>query len=149
MIKKIPLKVKKIHPDAIIPKYQSKMASGFDLHSLTDIVLEPDSQIIIRTGLCFCIEEGYELQIRSRSGLAAKYRLSVTNSPATIDSDYLDELKVILNNPRQYEYKIKKGDRIAQCVLAPVIQADIIEVDDFTEEDKRKDRGGGLGSTGK
>jgi dUTP pyrophosphatase len=148
--KKIPIKIKKIYPDAIIPKYQSNEAAGFDVHSLEDVYIHPKEQHIISTGLSFCLPKGWELQIRPRSGLAAIHCISITNSPGTLDSDYQGELKIILINfSVDKVYYVEKYDRIAQCVLSPVYQAEFIEVDDFSDEDKERDRDGGFGSTGR
>lgn len=146
--KKIPIKIKKLHIDAIIPKYQTKLASGFDIHSIDNGVVFARDQLIIRTGLAFCLPFGWELQIRPRSGLAARYGIGITNSPGTLDTDYLDELKIIMINHSDSDFIITKGDRIAQCVLSPSYQAEFCEVEDFNEEDKNRNRGGGLGSTG-
>ena len=170
---KVPVKIKKVHTDAIIPKYQSNEAAGFDVHAIVDVknpfyvdmemcdyygnvykaagpalVIQPMKQCIVSTGLAFSLPPFHELQIRPRSGLAAKRCITITNSPGTLDSDYHDELKIILFNLGQEPFVIWPNDRIAQCVLAPIIQADFEEVDDFDEEAKKRDRGGGFGSTG-
>lgn len=108
----------------------------------------PDTQCIVPTGLAFSIPLGYELQIRPRSGLAAKKCITVTNSPGTLDSDYLDELFILVYNLGRETFIIQPGDRIAQCVLKQVEQAEFELVEDFDAETKLKDRGGGLGSTG-
>ncbi len=139
------LKIKKLDNKAIIPNYQTKGAAGFDLHSIEDVVLNPGERKLIKTGLAFEIEYGYEVQIRPRSGLAYKYGITVLNSPGTIDSDYRGEIKVLLINHSDEAFNIKKGDRIAQAVLAKVIQADIIEVKELSVT-TRGDKG--FGSTG-
>jgi len=139
------LKIKKLDNKAIIPNYQTKGAAGFDLHSIEDVVLNPGERKLIKTGLAFEIEDGYEVQIRPRSGLAYKYGITVLNSPGTIDSDYRGEIKVLLINHSDEAFNIKKGDRIAQAVLAKVIQADIIEVKELSVT-TRGDKG--FGSTG-
>lgn len=139
------LKIKKLDDKAIIPSYQTKGAAGFDLHSIEDVLLNPGERKLIKTGLAFEIEDGYEVQIRPRSGLAYKHGITVLNSPGTIDSDYRGEIKVLLINHSNEAFNIKKGDRIAQGVLAKVIQADIIEVKELNAT-SRGDRG--FGSTG-
>jgi dUTP pyrophosphatase len=140
------LKVKKLNKDAIIPAYQSEEAAGFDLHSIEDVILKPDERKLIKTGLAFEIEKGFEVQIRPRSGLAYKYGITVLNSPGTIDSDYRGDIKVLLINLGEKDFEIKKGDRIAQAVVAPVVQAEFIEVEELSDT---KRGSGGFGSTGK
>ena len=159
------LKVKKLHPDAIIPKYQTKGSAGFDVHALIDgktgfgvppntyevraIVIPPMSQVIINTGLAFAVPEGYEMQIRPRSGLSFKHKITITNSPGTLDSDYNSELMIILYNLGDKNFLIEHGDRIAQCVINKIEQVNLKEVDEFPQDVIDKDRGGGFGSTGK
>lgn len=138
------LPIKRIHPDAIIPQYQSLGAAGFDLHAVDNYVIIPNETVLISTGLIFDIPVGYELQIRPRSGLSAKTKLRIANSPGTIDSDYKDEVKVIIENTGSLVSIIDKGDRVAQAVLAPIVRAEIVEVD-VVEESAR----GGFGSTGR
>ena len=140
------LKIKKLNEKAIIPAYQSELAAGFDLHSIEDYILKPGDRKLIKTGLAFEIEKGYEVQIRSRSGLAFKYGITVLNSPGTIDADYRGEIMVLLINLGSEEFEIKKGDRIAQGVVAPVVQATFIETDKLSDT---KRGSGGFGSTGK
>jgi dUTP pyrophosphatase len=140
------LKIKKLNPEAIIPAYQTKEAAGFDLHSIENVVLKPGERKLIGTGLAFEIEYGYEVQIRPRSGLAFKHGITVLNSPGTIDSDYRGEIKVLLINHSDEEFEIKKGDRIAQAVVASVIQAEIVEVEELSSTERGE---GGFGSTGK
>ena len=139
------LKIKKLKNEAIIPSYQTKEAAGFDLHSIEDIVLNPGERKLIATGLAFEIEYGYEVQIRPRSGLAFKHGITVLNTPGTIDSDYRGEIKVLLINHSNEKFEIKKGDRIAQAVVAPVIQAKIVEVDELSDTARGES---GFGSTG-
>jgi dUTP pyrophosphatase len=140
------LKIKKLNSEAVIPAYQTKEAAGFDLHSIEDVVINPGERKLIGTGLAFEIEFGYEVQIRPRSGLAFKHGITVLNSPGTIDSDYRGEIKVLLINHSNSPFEIKKGERIAQAVVAPVIQAEIIEVEELSSTDRGE---GGFGSTGK
>lgn len=139
------IKIKKLSDDAIIPDYQSIGASGFDLHSIENVIINPSDIIAIKTGLAFEIPSGYEIQIRPRSGLALKMGISVLNSPGTIDSDYRGEVMVILFNFSKKIFNINKGDRIAQGVVCKIYQANLISTDaiDSTE---RNDKG--FGSTG-
>lgn len=140
------LKFKKLDPNAIIPSYQSKGASGFDLHALEETAAPSCSTTLVRTGLAVEIPEGYEMQIRPRSGVSYKTGLMVKNSPGTIDSDYRGEIMIIMyNTGERFGHCIGRGDRIAQGVIMPVIQASIEE----TEELGSTVRGGdGIGSTG-
>ena len=131
--------------DNPLPEYQNKGDAGMDIRSNEDTMIRSYGWSVIATGLYIIIPVGYEGQMRSRSGLAAKKGVQVLNSPGTIDSGYRDELKVILMNHGHWAYEVKKGDRIAQLVISPVIQARIEEVYELNKDD---DRGGGLGSTG-
>ncbi|NPA12216.1 MAG: dUTP diphosphatase [Epsilonproteobacteria bacterium] len=140
------LKIKKLKNSALIPAYQTKEAAGFDLHAVEDTVIKPFERKLIPTGLAFEIQKGYEIQIRPRSGLAFKHGITVLNTPGTIDSDYRGEIKVLLINLGSEDFEIKKGERIAQAVVAPVVQADIVEVDELNETERGS---GGFGSTGK
>ena len=131
--------------DNPLPEYQNKGDAGLDIRSNEDITIRSFSWSVIATGLYIIIPVGYEGQMRSRSGLAAKKGIQVLNSPGTIDSGYRDELKVILMNHGQWAYEVKKGDRIAQLVISPMTQAQLKEIYEMESDD---DRGGGLGSTG-
>jgi dUTP pyrophosphatase len=140
------LKVKKLEDRAILPKYQTNGASGFDLHSIDTTSVPAGKTMMVRTGLAFDIPEGYELQIRPRSGLSSQSKLRVANSPGTIDSDYKKEVVIIIDNISQNQaesYKINQGDRIAQAVLKKVERADLELVDFFQDTDRE-----GFGSTG-
>jgi len=141
------LKVKKLHEDAIIPSFQSTGASCFDLHALEDYEIANGSTQLIRTGLSFEIPKGYELQIRSRSGIALKTKLRIANGIGTIDSDYTGEVKIIMDNiATNFSYeKITKGMRIAQAAFVKVEQPTIEEVTDIKETERGS---GGFGSTG-
>lgn len=145
---KLYLGFNKLHPDATTPKYNYAGDSGFDLHSVEDITIGPFGRALIPTGLSFDIKDGYEIQVRSKSGLAINQGLMVLNSPGTVDSGYLGEVKVILFNTNNYEVNITKGMKVAQAVLCPVVNGgwvDLDEVNDITN----KDRGNrGFGSTG-
>ena len=131
--------------DNPLPEYQNKGDAGLDIRSNEDISIRSFGWETIGTGLYIIIPFGYEGQMRSRSGLAAKKGIQVLNSPGTIDSGYRDEVKVILINHGLWAYKVKKGDRIAQLVISPMTQAQIEEAFYLDTDD---DRGGGLGSTG-
>ncbi len=140
------LKIKKLNKKAIIPAYQTKEAAGFDLHAIENAVINPGERKLIGTGLAFEIEFGYEVQIRPRSGLAFKHAITVLNTPGTIDSDYRGEIKVLLINLGNEPFEIKEGERIAQAVIAPVIQAQIVEVEKLSDTERGTS---GFGSTGK
>ena len=131
--------------DNPLPEYQNKGDAGLDIRSNEDITIRAYGWETIGTGLYIIIPFGYEGQMRSRSGLAAKHGVHVLNSPGTIDSGYRDEVKVILMNHNHWAYEVKKGDRIAQLVISPMTQAQIEETFYLDTDD---DRGGGLGSTG-
>jgi dUTP pyrophosphatase len=204
------IRVKRLHPDAVIPKYVHIGDSGFDLYAIEDVIVEPGQTVKVRTGLSFEIPDGYELQIRPRSGVSAKTKLRVSNTPGTVDASYRGEVMVLVDNitpikynlhtdqpddeiiyelseqtawghyvtvidertahsdvgnwlntingdkvfhpendfgPRYLDgtYIIKKGDRIAQGVIVPVIRADIVEVDELSDTTRGT---GGFGSTG-
>ena len=140
------IKIKKTHQDAVVPKYQTEGASGFDMHSVQEYKVYAGQVLLVDTGVAFDIPKGYELQVRPRSGLSFKTPLRVANSPGTVDSDFRDSVKVIIENRSDNEdYTIKKGERIAQGIICPVIQATFEEA-----ELSNTARGtGGFGSTGK
>lgn len=130
-----------------LPSYATLLSSGFDLQSMTSIKLDPRETIIVDTGFKIAVPRGYELQIRSRSGLAAKSGVIVLNSPGTIDADYRGPLKIILHNVSHNPFEAPIGTKIAQAVLCPVLQAIFTEVKE--EELGKTVRGeGGFGSTG-
>jgi dUTP pyrophosphatase len=139
--------IKKLSKNISLPKYETEGSSGMDLTANIDkpIEIKPGKSVIIPTGLALSIPKNYEIQIRPRSGLAAKNQISVLNTPGTIDADYRGELKVILINLSDKIFKIEKGLRIAQMVLCPVIKAVLKEVDEL---EKTKRGSGGFGSTG-
>lgn len=130
--------------EVFIPKYKTKGSSGMDLSSIEDCILWSRETRLVSTNLAVEIPEGYEIQIRPRSGLAAKNSVTVLNSPGTIDSDYRGEIKVILYNAGTQDFHISKGDRIAQMVLAKVEKMELFEYN--LSKTKRND--GGFGSTG-
>ena len=140
--------VKKSNPSVKLPSYKTNGASGMDLMAYIDksIVLKPGESCLIPTGLSVAFAEKYEIQIRPRSGLAAKNNISVLNTPGTIDSDYRGEIKVILFNHGNKNFKISNNDRIAQMILTPVIKMDLEETNELPESMRGE---GGFGSTGK
>ena len=143
----IKILIKRLSEQVSLPKYETVGSSGMDLSANIDakINIEPGKTAIIPTGLALSIPKGFEVQIRPRSGLAAKQKISVLNTPGTIDSDYRGEIKVILINLSQESFKVEKGLRIAQMVVCPVVQAQLKEVNDLNETERGK---GGFGSTG-
>ena len=139
--------IKRLSKEVSLPKYETSGSSGMDLAAYinNDINLEPWKSEIIPTGISVAIPEGFEIQIRPRSGLAAKNKISVLNTPGTIDADYRGEIKVILINLSDKTFVIEKGFRIAQMVVCPIIQAQLEEVDELSETIRGE---GGFGSTG-
>ena len=140
--------IKKLDSAVQIPTYKTEGASGMDLMAFINkpIKLKPKSSCLVPTALSVAFSNDYEIQIRPRSGLAAKKNISVLNTPGTIDSDYRGEIKVILFNNGKEEFIIKNNDRIAQMVLAPVHKIDFEEVENLPDSIRGK---GGFGSTGK
>jgi len=131
-----------------VPRYQSEHAAGMDLHAAIEapVVIEAGDAAAIGTGLAMAIPPGFEGQVRPRSGLAAKHRVTLTNSPGTIDADFRGEILILLINHGREPVRIAPKDRIAQLVIAPVIQAELEEVDALPETVRGA---GGFGSTGK
>ncbi len=132
-----------------LPAYESAQAAGMDLRAAVedgaDLVLEPAARTLVPTGIAIALPDGYEAQVRPRSGLALKHGITVLNSPGTIDADYRGEIKVILVNLGQETFRIARGDRIAQLVVAQVTQPRL-EIVSELDETQRSD--GGFGSTG-
>jgi len=171
MSNKLEVKVKKVHPDAVIPQYARPGDAGFDLVAVEDVIIWPGGTTKVPTGLAFAIPPGYELQIRPRSGISAKTKLRISNAPGTVDAGYRGEVCVLVNNistvpsvtdewtqtraidgeyiygtkAPEGTYLIRKGDRIAQGVIAPVYQAQFEVVDELDETERGT---GGFGSTG-
>ena len=143
----IKILIKRLSKEVSLPKYETSGSSGMDLSANIDanINIDPGKTAIIPTGLAISIPKGYEAQIRPRSGLAAKQKISVLNTPGTIDADYRGEIKVILINLGQDSFVVEKGFRIAQMVVCPVVQAQLKEVSDLSETERGE---GGFGSTG-
>lgn len=128
-----------------LPVYVTAGAAGMDVVSAEDVTIAPGMRHAVATGLAMAIPEGYEIQVRPRSGLALKHGITVPNTPGTIDSDYRGELKVILINHGSADFAIRRGDRVAQLVLAPVTRASWREVETLVETARGT---GGFGSTG-
>jgi len=139
------IKFKKLHEDAVIPQYQTPLASGFDFVTIEDVTLIPGETQLVRTGLACEIPEHCELQLRPRSGLSTKYPTYISNAPATIDADYRGEVKIIVTNFSRDYMRIEKGTRIAQGVVAEVCRLRIAEVLNLSETERGQ---GGFGSTG-
>jgi len=140
--------IKKLNPNVELPVYKTSGASGMDLMAFIEesIRIPPNSSYLVPTGLSMAFTEDYEVQIRPRSGLAAKNNITVLNTPGTIDSDYRGEIKIILFNHGKDDFLINNRDRIAQMVLTPVIKMELEETDNLPDT-LRGD--GGFGSTGK
>jgi dUTP pyrophosphatase len=139
------LKFKRIHPDAVLPEYAHPSDAGMDVKSIDDLVIAPGKRALVHTGLVMALPPMYEAQVRPRSGLALKKGVTVLNTPGTIDSGYRGEVGVILINLGEEDFEIKKGDKIAQIVIAPVTVAEIVETDVIDDTDRGE---GGFGSTG-
>ncbi|MFO7151814.1 MAG: dUTP diphosphatase [Bacillota bacterium] len=148
-MKTLKVKIKRIDgaKDLPLPKYMTPLASGMDLYANveSDLVIAPGKYEIIPTGIQIEIPPGFEGQIRPRSGLAAKHGITILNSPGTIDADYRGEIKIILINHGNENFTIKRGDRIAQLVIVPVTQAELVEVECLEETERGS---GGFGHTG-
>ncbi|SDW23491.1 dUTP diphosphatase [Paenibacillus sp. PDC88] len=167
------VRVKKLHSEACIPRYANPQDSGFDLVATEDVIIAPGETALVPTGLAFEIPDGYELQIRPRSGVSLRTKLRVANTPGTVDSSYRGEVKVIIDNIAQLDelsyywtfidatiqpidngaqecpygtYLIRAGDRIAQGVIAPVVRANLEETDGELADTERGS--GGFGHTG-
>jgi dUTP pyrophosphatase len=144
----LPLRYQVINDDAIWPKYNYDSDSGFDLHSVSDIVIPPFGRALVPTGLCFDIPDGYEIQVRTKSGLAINQGLMVLNSPGTVDNGYNGEVKAIIFNTNPHEVKIHEGMKVGQAVLTSVVNGkwvDLIKVSEIKEKDRNSN---GFGSTG-
>ena len=144
----IKVQIKKLDPKVEIPEYKTTGSSGVDLMANIDgkITIKPGNSCLIPTGLSIAIPEDCEVQIRPRSGLAAKSMITVLNTPGTIDSDYRGELKVILFNHGKNDFEVNNRDRIAQMILAPILTVDFEELDNLKDTNRGS---GGFGSTGK
>lgn len=143
------VKIKKLHVDAQVPKYQTELASGFDLHSVEEVKLVPGETKTIKTGLSFEIPPGYEMQVRPRSGYSLKTKVRIANTPGTVDADFRGEVCIIVDNlvtKFPSDHIIMKGERIAQGVIQKVEQAEFEVVEELTETARGSS---GYGSTGK
>lgn len=140
----IPVCIKKLHPDAVIPTFATKGSAGADIYAIKDITLFPNEIVRLSTGIALSITRGYEIQIRARSSMASK-GIIIPNSPSTIDSDFVGEIKVLLLNLSDTPYTIKKGDRIAQMVIGNSFQIKFNEVEELPKTERGE---GGFGSTG-
>ena len=140
--------IKKLNPSVQLPIYKTSGASGMDLMACIEkaINIEPGKSCLVSTGLSVAFPKGYEIQIRPRSGLAAKNNISILNTPGTIDSDYRGELKIILFNHGNKRFVINKNDRVAQMVLTPISKMELEEINELPESIRGE---GGFGSTGK
>ena len=140
--------IKKLDPDVVLPTYKTKGASGMDLMAFikTPIKIAPSSSYLVPTGLSMAFSEDYEVQIRPRSGLAAKSNITVLNTPGTIDSDYRGEIKIILFNHGKEDFLINNKDRVAQMILTPVVKIEFEETDNLPDTLRGES---GFGSTGR
>tara|TARA_B110000196_G_C21121686_1_gene653544 strand:+ start:74 stop:511 length:438 start_codon:yes stop_codon:yes gene_type:complete len=140
--------VKKLDPNVELPKYKTEGSSGLDLMAFIDnpIKISPNTSALVPTGISVAISNDLEIQIRPRSGLAAKSSVTVLNTPGTIDSDYRGEIKIILFNHGKEDFIIKNKDRVAQMILVPIIKIEFEEVDELPNTIRGS---GGFGSTGK
>ncbi len=141
------IKIKKLSNEVLTPKYATSGSSGMDITAYIeqDVIINPGEKALIPTGFSLSIPKGYEVQIRPRSGLAAKKGITVLNTPGTIDSDYRGEIKVILINLSQNKFFVKKGERIAQMIVCPIERVILEEVEELSETNRGI---GGFGSTG-
>jgi len=143
----IKIQIKKLSNEVLTPKYETSGSSGMDIAAYIkqDITIEPGEKALIPTGFSLSIPLGYEVQIRPRSGLAAKKGITILNTPGTIDSDYRGEIKVVLINLSKKKFIVKNGERIAQMVVCPIEQVSVEEVRELSETNRGT---GGFGSTG-
>ncbi|MBP7125779.1 dUTP diphosphatase [Myxococcota bacterium] len=140
------LRLSRRQPPLPLPRYATEGSSGMDLASDEDLELQPGQRALVSTGFAVAVPPGLELQVRPRSGLAARHGVTVLNAPGTVDSDYRGEVKVVLVNLGEAPFPVHRGDRIAQAVLCPVVRADPEEVLDLDRTDRDD---GGFGSTGR
>lgn len=143
----IPVRVTRLGAgnDLPLPAYETAGAAGMDLRAVEAFVLQPGGRALVPTGIAIALPEGYEAQVRPRSGLAVKHGVTVLNAPGTIDSDYRGEIKVPLINHGETDFVVKRGDRIAQMVIAPVVQSSWIECESLDDTARGT---GGFGSSG-
>jgi len=147
-VPKLNLKYRKLHPEAKEPFYNYPSDSGFDLFAIENTTIQPLGRGLVRTGLSFDIKDGYEIQVRSKSGLAINQGLFVMNSPGTVDNGFTGEIQVIVFNTNSFAYTIEKGTKVAQAVLCPVVNGKWVELEETMEEIKKDRNENGFGSTG-
>ncbi len=140
------VKFQRLHPDAVVPVYQTRGSSGADLVSVQDLDIQPGKVGVVDLGFAVACQPTYEIQIRPRSGLAANFGVTVINAPGTVDSDYRGPMKVLLINHGDKVFRVSKGDRVAQMVLCPIRQAHFEEVETLAPTERGE---GGFGSTGR
>ena len=140
--------LKRLSPEVKLPSYKTSGSSGMDLMAFirSPVKIEPKTSCVIPTGISLAFSENYEVQIRPRSGLAAKDNISVLNTPGTIDSDYRGEIKIIIYNHGNKDFLVNNGDRIAQMILTPIVKMELEETNDLPDTIRGE---GGFGSTGK
>jgi len=141
----VKLLVRKLVPDAVMPGYAHEGDSGMDLYSVEDTVIKASQVKTVKTGLAIAMPKGFEAQVRPKSGLAAKFGITVLNTPGTVDSGYRGEIMVIMANHGMEDYRVEKGKKIAQMVIAKVEQAEVEETQELDETTRNE---GGFGSTG-
>jgi dUTP pyrophosphatase len=140
------VKFQRLHPDAVVPVYQTQGSSGADLVSVQDLDIQPGKVGVVDLGFSVAFQPTYEIQIRPRSGLAANFGVTVVNTPGTVDSDYRGPMKVLLINHGDKVFRVSKGDRVAQMVLCPIRRAYFEELETLDPTERGK---GGFGSTGR
>ena len=145
---KLNLKYRKLRPEAKDPFYNYPSDSGFDLFATEDTTIQPLGRGLVRTGLSLDIKDGYEIQVRSKSGLAINQGLFVMNSPGTVDNGFTGEIQVIVFNTNNFAYTVKQGTKIAQAVLCPVVNGKWVELEETMEEINKDRNENGFGSTG-
>ncbi len=139
------LKIKKMNEDAIIPNFAHKGDAGMDLYSIEEVIIPPTESRLIKTGISIALPKNTEAQVRPRSGLALKYSVTVLNTPGTIDEGYRGEIGIILINHGKEEFIVTKNMKIAQMVVKPIYDINILEVNELNDTDRGE---GGFGSTG-
>ena len=144
----LPLGFKVLHPNAVLPKYNYDSDSGFDLHSIDEIEIPAFGRALVPTGLSFDIQDGYEIQVRTKSGLAINQGLMVLNSPGTVDNGYTGEVKAIIFNTNPTSVTIPKGMKVGQAVLCPVVNGGWVNLHPITKINDKERGSNGFGSTG-
>lgn len=140
--------VRRLRDDAVLPRYMTPHAAGLDLHAVLEegLNMQPGERALVPTGIAIALPDGYEAQVRPRSGLALRHGITLLNSPGTIDPDYRGEVGVVLVNLGQEPFTVKNGERIAQLVIAPFVRATLQEVEELGETARGE---GGFGHTGR